>query len=398
MKIEVTPNSKPQEDFLRDDKQSLAFISGIGAGKTVAGIMRCALNLFKWNKGERGYVVAPTYRMLNNVVIPEMKKWGLVNDDVFDWNASEKKLKTPNGSVLVMESADNKRKIERLRGPNLSWFWMEEGARMPKKVWDIMNGRLRTGEYRNAFVTTTPKGFNWIYDTFVDNGHYALTDIPTEINPELPEDYHERMEEYEGQFYQQEILGKFVQFEGLVFDWVSQDHIISELPNEWDETIYGLDWGWRNPTAVVVILKKGDEYYIADEIYERKLKIDSSNPKDRDLVFKLNRLEERWGTGVIYCDPSEPESLNELKSNGFKARKAKNDVLPGIQKVSSNQNYIKINEDCQNTINEFRSYQYKDDEKEEPLDENNHLMDALRYAIFTHSQGGKPGYAMMDLS
>lgn len=382
----VQPNSEYQKDFLRDDKKSLAFITGIGAGKTVAGIMRAMLNAVEWNPGERGYIVTPTYRMLDNVVVPEMKKWGIIGSDSIDWNASKKVLKLPNGSNIIMESSDNKRKIERLRGPNISWFWMDEGARQPKSVWDIMNGRLRTGQYRNAFITTTPKGFNWVYDVFIDKDRgYVISDVPTDVNPELPADYFERMENYEGQYYQQEIMGQFVQFEGLVHSWFSEDHIVGDLPDNWDETIYGLDWGWRNPTAVIVILKKGEEYFIADEIYERKLKIDSSDPNDEDLVFKLDRLEEKWGTGVVYCDPSEPENLKELKSNGFKARKGKNDVLPGLQKVSSKQNFIRVCEDCQNTINEFRSYQYKDDDKEKPLKESDHLMDALRYALFTDS-------------
>ena len=395
IELNVTPNSDYQKDFLREDKKSLAFISGIGAGKTVAGIMRSARNLFEWNPGERGYVVAPTYKMLNNVIIPEMKKWNLINEN-FDWNASQKKLKLPNESVMIMESADNKRKIERLRGPNISWFWMDEGARMPKRVWDIMIGRLRTGEYRNAYITTTPKGFNWIHEEFINNGHYAISDIPTKANPELPEDYLERMEQYEGQFYQQEIMGQFVQFEGLVHNWFDQDHIVNELPEDWDRTFYGLDWGYRNPMAVVVILEKGENYYVVDELYERNLNVDSSDPNERDLAFKLDRLEEKYGTGPIYCDPSEPENMDELSSNGFKVKKAKNDVMPGISKVASKQNYIRVHRDCQNTINEFRSYQYKDNDKEKPQKENDHLMDSLRYAIFTDSQSGSAGMVEID--
>jgi len=343
--------------------------------------MRTLRNAVEWNPGERGYVVTPTYRMLDNVVVPEMKKWGIIGNDYFDWNASKKVLALPNGSEIIMESADNKRKIERLRGPNISWFWMDEAARMSKRVWDIMIGRLRTGKYRNAYITTTPKGFNWVYEEFIDKGlGHAITDVPTETNPELPDDYLERMEEYEGQFYEQEIRGKFVQFEGLVHSWFSEDNIFSDVPDSYDRTLYGVDWGYRNPMAVVVVVEKDGELFVVDEVYQRRMNI-------QDLIKNLETLEEAWGPGSLFCDPSEPSNIDELKKNGFSARKANNDVMSGISKVSSKRNCLQVHEDCQNTINEFRSYQYKDDEKEKPLKENDHLMDALRYLVMGLGEG-----------
>ncbi len=391
MELKIQPNSKHQKQFLTNNHQTIGLISGIGAGKTVSGIMRTALNMFKWNTGERGYVVAPTYKMLNNVIIPEMKKWGLINKN-FDWNASQKKLELPNGSTMIMDSADNKRKIERLRGSNISWFWLDETAKMPKKVWDIMIGRLRVGDYRNAFFTTTPAGYNWIYKHFIEKDREntkIIDDVPTSANPELPDDYLDRMEEYEGKFYQQEIKGKFVQFEGLVHSWFGEDNIVDELPENWDNTFYGVDWGYRNPMAVVAILKNGDKYYIAEEIYQSRLTVE-------DLIPRLKSLEERWGTGKMYCDPSEPSNIEQLSREGFKAKKADNDVMAGISKVSSNQDYIHVHRNCQNVINEFRSYQYKDNDKEKPLKENDHLMDALRYALFSSSRSANAGVVRVD--
>lgn len=135
--------------------------------------------------------------------------------------------------------------------------------------------------------------------------------------------------------------------------------------------------------AVVVVLKKDDKFFIADEVYERNLTVDSGDQSERDLVFRLERLEEKYGVGKVYADPSEPESIKELQDNGFKVEGGKTDVLSGISKVASKQNFIRVHEGCQNVINEFRSYQYKDNDKEKPLKENDHLMDALRYAFFT---------------
>src|SRR6056297_3870680 len=83
--IAFTP-TRYQDQFLRGDKRYLGFISGVGAGKTYAGIIRTFLNMEKWNPGEMGAIVAPTRQMVVNVIIPEMRDLGLL--DKWDYNSS----------------------------------------------------------------------------------------------------------------------------------------------------------------------------------------------------------------------------------------------------------------------------------------------------------------------
>lgn len=373
-----------QERFLQYGPTYHAFVSGIGAGKTTALIQRIALNTTYWNPGETGVVITPTVPSLRNVLIPELRKWGYL--DLGDWQPSKKRWVLPNGSSVIFESADNSRKIQRLRGPNIAWFGMDEPSSIAAKAWDIMVGRLRDGRYINAFVTGTPKGYNWVYDTFV--GDDALDDvnlvhdIETSDNPHLPDVYTDQIvEQYEGRFYEQEVKGQFTDFEGLVYPWFDDDHVVDAAPDTYDEVVYGVDWGHNNPAVALALVRRGDEWTLAEEWYERRCTV-------QDHSRAVETLVDEYGEGPIYCDPAEPANIEQFRRDGLAARKAENDVTPGIQHVASKADELRVAAHCQNVRNEFSQYQYKDGgDGDRPLKQHDHAMDALRYALFTHGDG-----------
>ena len=152
-------------------KRYYGYISGVGAGKTFAEIVRTIHNMTEWNIGEMGAIIAPTRQMVVNVIIPEMRELGLFDGEeswTYKSSASDKPgIHTPSGSRALILSADNRKTIERLRGLNLAWVWIDEKTAVPKRAQQIAMQRLRTGEYRNLYVTTTPKGKDDTYDFFV---------------------------------------------------------------------------------------------------------------------------------------------------------------------------------------------------------------------------------------
>lgn len=371
-----------QEEFLRYGPTYSAFITGIGAGKTTGLIQRIALNVQYWNAGDTGVIITPTVPSLRNVLIPELRKWGYL--EIGEWQPSKKRWVLPNGSTVIFESADNSRKIQRLRGPNIAWFGMDEPSSIAAEAWDIMVGRLREGTYLNAFVTGTPKGFNWVYDKFAGSDALGdvnlISDVETSDNPHLPDVYTEQIvEQYDGRFYEQEVKGQFVDFEGLVYPWFnSDDHIIDEAPDTYDEAIYAVDWGHNNPAVALAIVRDGDYWYVSDEWYERRCTV-------QDHSRAVEQLIEQYGEGPVYCDPSEPANIEQFRRDGIPATGADNDVTPGIQHVSSVQDELQVVAHCQNIRNEFGQYQYRDGgDSDNPLKQHDHALDALRYGLFSH--------------
>jgi len=401
-RVTVGEDVYDQSQFTADTNHRFHnFTSGVGAGKTVSGVIRMLANVQAWNPGETGMIVAPNSIALKNVILPELSKWGIL--DAWDYKgpqSSEPGLHAPNGTRVLLESANNDRKIERLRGPTLAWFWMDEAAIIPKKAWDILTGRLRTGQYRNAWITTTPRGFNWVYENFHPESDDQLKSVnnvlgvPSYANPHLPIDYRrDILGEWSGHFRKQEVEGAFVQPEGLVHDWFDRDSNVVEteaLPQSFDRFIYGVDWGfYPHPAAILALGVLDGQYYVLEEHYEtRNTTGDLADvlvgPQEGDLPG----MYDRWGRGPVYCDPSEPANIQQFKRRGIDAKKDKNDVEPGIQHVTSLADDLFVSETCQNLINEFNQYRYQDG-GDDVIKESDHAQDANRYALFTDANTTK---------
>lgn len=403
--FEATP---AQTIFVDDRNAETAYVGGVGSGKTASGVIRAKRNIEDWNAGEQGAIVSPTVPMLRNVIEPELRKWGLLDTPNSDYRRSENKVEYDNGSTLILESANNDRKIERLRGLNLAWAWMDEAAYQPKKVYNILNDRLRVGAYRNLFATTTPRGFNWVYDEFSaalegedetdlpdgyslrSNSKTAVLGVSTRANPAHPDDYIERQErQRSGEAYEQEIEGKFVSFEGLVYKWFGDENRIGpdELPNTYDKTIYGLDFGGSVPTAITCIRKSGPDWYVVDEFYEPRV-------TDDVIAAELQRMYGEYGRGPVYCD-HEPRTISKLKKESIQAKEADKSVDEGIRHINGLRENLYVLNDCQNLVDEFNLYRYKDG-KDDVLKENDHLLDSLRYALFSEDTALEGGMVSID--
>lgn len=268
MSVEAEPRVvKPfteQRPFLKREKRYLGYISGVGAGKTFAGIIRTVRNMTEWNPGEMGAIVAPTRQMTVNVIIPEMRNLGLF-DAPIDWEyksaySDEPGIHAPNGSRALILSADNTKTIERLRGLNLAWGWIDEEAVVDPRAREILMQRLRTGDYRNLYITTTPKGKNHTYDFFVgdyDPEQYehgeatiyecddrlAIVGVPTSANPHTPEDYKAAMDmDMPDQIHAQEIRGQFIDIGAGVYSVGMFDFIHpSECPEKGLQPVIAID-------------------------------------------------------------------------------------------------------------------------------------------------------------
>ena len=391
-----------QSEFTADTTHRYQLFSGgVGSGKTIGGLIRMAAHVNAWNPGQMGAIVTPTTLGIKNAILPKLQRWGFF-DAGWEYHGPQSEspgLHAPNGTRVLLESANNERTIERLRGYDLAWFWLDEAAYIPEQAWSVLTSRLRIGDYPNGFATTTPKGYNWVHDTFINAetrlpSTLAVKGVPSFANPHTPVEYRrDILGDFEGQHHAQEVLGQFVTFEGLVYPWFDEEtHVKSP---EWlrDQTIaevwYGVDWGfYPHPAAIIAFVRTGEGHRVAvEEHYETR------NTTD-DLVDILTGTDRanpglmgRWGRGPVYCDPSEPSNIEQFQREGIDARKADNSVTPGIQHVTSEADRFRVLSTCQSLINELNQYRYKEG-GDEPIDKNDHACDATRYGLYTHDQQG----------
>jgi phage terminase large subunit len=142
---------------------------------------------------------------------------------------------------------------------------------------------------------------------------------------------------------------------------------------------YGLDFGYSNPMALVRVafdqdVVGEDTHACVDElVYAEQL-------TTADLIERMQSLGVRKDV-PLYCDAAEPDRIEELQRAGYKAIKAKKSVTAGIDKV--NEHVLRFTPRSVNLQAEASRYRRKPG-SEDPVKADDHGMDALRYAIFTH--------------
>jgi phage terminase large subunit len=162
----------------------------------------------------------------------------------------------------------------------------------------------------------------------------------------------------------------------------------------WNGPYFGCDWGFSvDPTAIVKAWIKDNCLYIEAELHKVGVEIDHL-PKFFEQLAGIKKY-------VIYADSARPETISYMRRQGFNikpAPKGKDSVIDGIAHLRSYQKII-IHPNCKHFINEARTYSYKTDKLSgdvlpEIIDANNHLIDALRYALSPIIKNGSSGNSL----
>jgi len=140
-------------------------------------------------------------------------------DLIEEYSKSTMTMVLRNGTEILFRSGENP---DRLRGPNIGWIWLDEAAYLDREVWNVALGRLRRKPGK-MWITTTPRGSNWVYDTFVRTPLPSSTVITssTRDNIFLPPGFVESLfSAYPTHLIDQEIEGKFLlEVPGALWDY-----------------------------------------------------------------------------------------------------------------------------------------------------------------------------------
>lgn len=165
---------------------------------------------------------------------------------------------------------------------------------------------------------------------------------------------------------------------------------IPEMPRGLKKEFLGIDFGWSKPTAIYHVGQGEQDGVYIDEI---KYTPGMDNPAIAQAIKDagLAHLE-------VICDAAEPKSIAELKKLGIKATKSDNkDIKLGLQIMNRYQKFY--TERSLGIIEESRRYKYKknpitDEYTDEPIDEHNHAIDAVRYVFLNRLSNIAPSFAV----
>lgn len=224
-------NPGAQDAFVHDESLYTAYVGGLGSGKSYAGlakVLKYATQPKSGYSGPRITVASATYPNLRDAILPLMQEL-VAQTGVAKWTRdyikSEKRLHLPgNDGDILFRSLDDPDTV--LRGPELTAVFIDEGRNVSMYHWKLVVARLRQKGYkRGAWTASTPNGYDWMYEVFHPESDHKWEGAnwygaPTHDNARnLPPEYIAALEAgYEGRFYEQEVLGKFVGvIEGGVF-------------------------------------------------------------------------------------------------------------------------------------------------------------------------------------
>ena len=237
-----------------------------------------------------------------------------------------------------------------------------------------------TGEVILDFNPSDP--IHWIYDELMERDD-SETFISTYRDNAFLEkeiiDEIERLKDRDEQYWKVYGLGEKATFaEGMIFNnWTFLDY--KKFPAS-DDIFLGCDFGYSNdPTAIVEIRKQNDKIYLKEICYQKGM-------TNQDIA---NFLKDKGYTdNVVYCDSAEPKSIEEIRQMGILAKasiKGQGSISAGISLIKEFDIFVS---DCsKNLKHEYQFYiweELKDGTKtNKPRDKFNHLMDAIRYGIYT---------------
>jgi phage terminase large subunit len=269
-------------------------------------------------------------------------------------------------------------------------MWIEEAYEiMSEADFDMLDesirGEVPEGLFKQVTITFNPwNERHWLKKRFFDNPDEDTLALTTNylINEWLDKAdkaVFERMKKNNPRRYAVAGLGGWGIVDGLVYEnWKEEAFTLEQIRH--CRTRCGMDFGYTNdPTAVPIMFldKENKKLYVWDELYKKGL----SNRKIKDELVEMGYGKERYT-----ADSAEPKSIDELSSLGLHikgAKKGKDSINNGIQFIQELE--IIIHPRCVNFLTEISNYTWDKDKfgtkMNKPIDDFNHLMDAMRYAL-----------------
>ena len=362
-------------------------------------------NMMKY-PGANTLIVRKTYRTLHDSCFTELK-WAINRLGVAaHWDIKESPLEItfkPTGQKIYFRGLDDPLKVTSITVDvgSLCWMWIEEAYEiMNEDDFNILDesirGQVDEGLFKQITLTFNPwNEHHWLKKRFFDAEYdpdiLALTTnyLINEFLDAADRKVFETMKKQNPRRYRVAGLGDWGIVEGLIFEnWKEKAFDIDAIRQMQSiKSSFGLDFGYTNDPSALwcgFVDLSNKIIYVFDEMYEKGM----SNERIHTKVTKMGYAKEE-----ITADAAEPKSIDRLRELGLnrirKARKGKDSINSGIDFIQDFK--IIIHPRCVNFITEISNYTWALDKfgkkLNKPIDDFNHLMDAMRYALEKFSMG-----------
>jgi phage terminase large subunit len=378
MKIQI---NKSYEKALNSQKRYEILYGGAGAGKSYFAAQKLVLRLL--SETPHKILILRKVSRTNRFSTFSLVKEIISEIEGVKINNSDLTIQFPNGNEVIFLGLDDTEKLKSIHG--ITSIWIEEATELTEEDFMQVDLRLRgkTQHYKQIILTFNPiSALHWIKKRFFDtiDKDADIFKFTYRDNAFIDREYIEVLEglkETNENLYRVYALGEW----GTLAELIYQNWKVQEFPQP-SELIAGIDFGFNNPNAVVYLSVDYDarKIFVWDELYVSKI-------TNKELI---ELLKQKPQAQIYYPDTAEPDRIEELYDAGFVVGKTNKDVSQGINFVKNFT--IIIHPQCTNFVKEIETYSYQKDKNgqvlEIPVKFNDHLMDAMRYAVYSHAKQG----------
>ena len=385
----ITLNNKYKPLFENDTRY---FIVTGGRGSSKSFGVGTFTNLLSFEQGHKILFTRQTMTSAHLSIIPEFQeKIDLMElNEMFEVTKSEIRNKQSNSEIIFRgirtSSGDQTANLKSLQGVT-TWVLDEAEELTDESTFDKINLSIRQkGKQNRVILILNPATKeHWIYKKFfedrgVQEGFNGIKDDVTYIHTTYEDNIDNldqsfineilRLKETNPQKYKHQILGGWLnKAEGVVFTNWRIDNF-----EEVGTIIFGQDFGFSvDPTSLIkVSIDKSKKRIYAKE-YLYKTSLTTSDIYNENLRY-CNRF-------LIVADSAEPRLIQELKSRGLNIKGIKKPTI--IERIALVQDYeLIVDSESSNLIKELNNYVWHDKKSQTPIDDYNHLLDALGYAVW----------------
>ena len=381
-------------------KEAIVCDGAVRSGKTLSmglSFFLWAMSCFHGKKfGICGKTIASLRRNVLSEILPRLTELGARWQEKRSENLVTVSFRGRENQFYIFGGRDES-SASLIQGITFAGVLLDEVALMPRSFVEQACARCSVAGSRIWF-NCNPAGPNhWFYKTWIQEAakrnclrlHFTMED-----NPSLTQQIRQRYQRlYTGVFYKRFVLGQWVQAEGRVYDFFTEE-MTGVPPENCDKWYISCDYGTVNPMSMGLWGRCRGIWYRVKEFYFDS-RAQMRQMTDGEYAQALETLAgDRTITAVI-VDPSAASFLELLRRRGWRVQKANNDVLSGIRLTSDclKTGKIVIGPGCTDCLREMEEYVWdlKDGSKDKVRKEHDHAMDDMRYfvsKVLGERQGG----------
>ena len=347
---------------------------GTRSGKTWSLLQLCYTIAELW-QGALISIVGETMPFLKRGAMRDFRTMMGTFWDGDKWNASDKVYTLNNGSQIEFFSADNEGKVH---GSARDVLFINECYFIDWEIYRQLAVRTR----KAILLDYNPRSRFWVDEHLIGKDNVALIKSTYRDNTYLTPMQIAQIESNKGDSNWWRVYGEGEtgSVEGLIYtNWA----IVSDIPQDYRREFYCIDFGFKNdPTASLRVRLQGGELWLQEITYQTGM-------LTKDIVLALQSAGVQRNAQIV-CDSAEQREIAEINNlGGFRAipvTKGKGSVVAGISAVQAYK--LNVTQESLGVIDELRNYSWRRDGASgtyvnEPLDNYNHALDALRYGVTT---------------